>query len=161
MISLSWIRSAWLLLFSACTPLGLWLYEDPVVSVSRITLERRVSRSPGSSPVVVVLAVQNPNDYPLSTERLELSLRLDGVPIGRIKRDSTAQVATKTVSTVALALPLEKHATSARLDALTTGSRVFAVRGRATFRTPIGSRKVSFAEEGKMVFGQRRRDSVP
>jgi LEA14-like dessication related protein len=161
MISLSWIRSAWLLMLGACTPLGLWLYEDPVVSVYRITLERRASRAPGSSPVVVVLAVQNRNDYPLSTERLELSLHLDGVPIGRIKRDSTAPVGTNTVSTLALALPLEKQATSARLDALVTGSHIFAVRGRATFRTPIGSRKVSFAEEGEMIFGQRRSDSLP
>jgi LEA14-like dessication related protein len=160
MIRLRWNRLAWLLPLSACTPLGLWLYEDPVVTVSGITLERGGSRPPGSSPVIVALAVQNLNDYPLSTERLELSLRLDGVPIGRLKRDSTVPVGTDTISTVALALPLEKQATSARLASLVTGLHTFAVRGRATFRTPIGTRKVSFAHEGEMVFGQRRNDSL-
>ena len=155
MISLWWIRSAWLLSLGGCTPLGLWLYEDPVVSVFRITLARRAAGPAGSSPVIVVLAVQNRNDYPLSTERLELSLRLDGIPIGQIKRDSTAPVGTNTVSTVAIALPVKEHATSARLNALVKGRRVFAVRGRATFRTPIGRRKISFAEEGEIVWSAR------
>jgi hypothetical protein len=160
MIGLRPIQAGWLLMLSGCTPLGLWLYDDPIVTVSRITLERSGSRPPASSPVIVALAVHNLNDYPLSTERLELSLRLDGVPIGRFKRDSTVPVGTDTVSTVALALPLEKQA-PAHLEALVTGTHSFAVRGRATFRTPIGSRKVSFAQEGEMVFGQRQSDSLP
>ena len=155
-------RAAWLLLLlGACTPLGLWIYEDPAVTVSRITLERRGPAAPGLSPVVVALAVKNPNDYPLSAERLELSLRLDGVPIGRLKRDSTVPVATDTVSTVALALPLETRATPARMEAFVAGSHMFLVQGRATFRTPIGRRKVSFAQEGEMVFRDRSPDSLP
>jgi LEA14-like dessication related protein len=154
-------RAAWLLLLGACTPLGLWVYEDPAVTVSRITLERRGATALGSSPVIVALAVKNPNDYPLSAERLEVSLRLDGVPIGRLKRDSTVPVATDTVSTVALALPLETQATPARMEAFVAGTHMFVVQGRATFRTPIGRRKVSFAQEGEMVFRDRPRDSLP
>jgi hypothetical protein len=87
---------------------------------------------------------------------MEVSLRLDGVPIGRIKQDRTVSVATDTISTVALPLRLEKHATPSRLQALDSGSHNFAVSGRATFQTPIGTRKVRFAEEGKMIFGQRQ-----
>lgn len=161
MIGLRPSRVVWIVLLTACTPLGLWLYEDPVVTVSRITLERGGSGPPGSSPVIVALAVHNLNDYPISTERLELSLRLDGVPIGRFKRDSTVAVKTDTVSTVALALPLEKQATPAQLETLVTGTHMFVVQGRATFRTPIGKRKVSFAQEGEMIFGHRASDSSP
>jgi LEA14-like dessication related protein len=153
-------RAAWLLLLGACTPLGLWVYEDPAVSVSRITLERRGAAAPGSSPVIVALAMKNPNDYPLSAERLELSLRLDGVPIGRLKRDSTVPLATDTISTVALALPLERQATPARLEAFVVGTHMFMVQGKAIFRTPIGRRKVSFAQEGEMVFRDRPPDSL-
>jgi LEA14-like dessication related protein len=132
-----------------------------VVTVSRITLELGKSRAAGSSPVIVALAVQNVNDYPLSAERLELSLRLDGVPIGRLKHDSTVPVATDTVSVVALALPLEKPATAQRLGVLGWGAHTFAVRGRATFRTPIGIRKVRFAQEGSLIFGERPSHSSP
>jgi LEA14-like dessication related protein len=147
-----WRRAAWLWLLTACTPVGLWLYEDPVVTVAGIRLNLGTSGQSGSSPVIVALAVKNSNDYPLSTEQVELSLRLDGVPIGRLKRDSTVQVGTDTVSMVALPLALEKQATSEHLQGLGSGTHNFAVRGRATFRTPIGMRKVRFAQEGAMVF---------
>jgi len=149
-----WIGAAWLVLLGSCTPLGFWIYEDPVVTVSRVTLERREAWS-STSPVVVALAVHNRNDYPISTTRMEISLRLDGIPIGRLKQDSTHPVPMEGVSTVALLLALEKRATPSHLRTLDTGSHRFAVSGRATFRTPIGMRRVRFAEEGEMIFGRR------
>jgi LEA14-like dessication related protein len=148
-------RAAVGVLIGACTPLGLWVYEDPVVTVSRVTLELREPRPSTSSPVVVALDVHNRNDFPLSTTRMELSLRLDGIPIGRLKQDNRVPVATDTVSTVALPLKLERQATQARLRTLDTGSHIFLVSGRATFETPIGPRKVNFAEQGEMIFGRR------
>jgi LEA14-like dessication related protein len=148
-------------LLGACTPLGLWIYEDPLVTVSRVTLELRGARSSTTSPVVVALDLHNRNDYPLSTTRMELSLQLDGIPIGRLKQNNRVAVATDGVSTVALPLKLEKQATPSRLRTLDTGSHVFLVSGRATFETPIGTRKVNFAEQGEMIFGRRREGSVP
>jgi len=149
----------WGLLIGGCTPLGLWLYEDPVVTVSQITLE--LGSVPARSPVIVALAMQNTNDYPLSTETVELSLRLDGVPVGQLKRDSTVPVAMDTVSTVALPLSLAKQATPQRLQTWRSGTHTFAVRGRAIFRTPIGRRKVPFAQEGSLVFDARPLGSAP
>lgn len=99
--------------------------------------------------------MQNTNDYPLSTERVELSLRLDGLPIGQSNRDSTVPVAMDTVSTVALPIALVREATPERLRKLGSGTHTFAVRGQATFQTPIGKRKVPFAQEGSMIFGAR------
>jgi LEA14-like dessication related protein len=148
-------RAAFGVLLGACTPLGLWIYEDPVVTVSRVTLELREPRSSASSPVVVALAVHNRNDFPLSTTRMELSLRLDGIPIGRLKQNNRVAVDTDTISTVALPLKLEKQATPSHLRTLDSGSHVFLVSGRATFETPIGTRKVHFAEQGEMIFGRR------
>ncbi len=142
-------------LIGACTPLGLWIYEDPVVTVARVTLELREPRSSASSPVVVALAVHNRNDFPLSTTRMELSLRLNGIPIGRLKQNNRVAVATDTISTVALPLKLEKQATPSHLRTLDGGRHVFLVSGRATFETPIGTRKVHFAEQGEMIFGRR------
>jgi LEA14-like dessication related protein len=147
-----WCRAAWFGLLTACTPVGLWLYEDPVVTVAGIRLNLEASRQSGSAPVIVALAVKNSNDYPLSTGQVELSLRLDGVAIGRLQRDSPVEVATDTVSTVALALALRDDAMQENLKVFGSGTHNFAVRGRATFRTPIGVRKVRFAQEGAMVF---------
>jgi LEA14-like dessication related protein len=143
------------MLLGGCTPLGLWVYEDPVVTVSRVTLEKKAARAQGASPVVVALAVDNRNDFALSSERVELSLRLDGVPIGRLRRDSTVSVAMAAISTLALPLTLEKQTTPERLTALGTGTHTFSVQGRATFRTPFGMRKVRFEQEGAMMFGER------
>jgi hypothetical protein len=53
---------------AACTPLGFWVYDDPGLEVSRV----RVDHAANNDPVVLGLAVWNPNDYDLSTSRLEL-----------------------------------------------------------------------------------------
>ena len=92
---------------------------------------------------------------------MEVSLRLDGVPIGRLRQDSTLPVPMEGVSTVALPLALEKRATRSHLRTLDPGSHRYAVSGRATFQTPIGTRRVRFAEEGDMIFGQRLSQSSP
>ena len=109
------------LLLAGCTPLGLWLYEDPVVTVSRITLQFGQAERP-HYPVVVALAVKNANDYEISAEQVELSLRLNGMHIGQLKRESPLTVATDTVSTLALPLVLAKQATPERLRALGAGT---------------------------------------
>jgi LEA14-like dessication related protein len=150
----AWWQFAWGILLGGCTPLGLWLYEDPVVTVSQITFQfARSGSTPG--PVIVALALENSNDYPLEAEQVELSLRLDGVPIGQLKRDSRVPVATDTVSTVALPLAVDRRTTAERLRSIGPGTHTFAVRGRATFQTPIGKRDVRFAQEGSLVFAVR------
>jgi LEA14-like dessication related protein len=158
MICRCWCRVAPVVLLGACTPIGLWVYEDPVVTVARVTLELKESRRLG---MVVALAVDNRNTYALATERVELSLRLDGVPVGRVDRDSSVPVAKAAVSTVALALPLQKPTSPERLTALSSGTHTFAVQGRATFRTPFGKREVAFEQEGAMMFGERPSNSAP
>jgi LEA14-like dessication related protein len=147
------------MLLGGCTPQGLWLYEDPVVTVSQITFQfGRSGTTP--APVIVALDLKNANDYPLEAQQVELSLRLDGVPIGRLKRDSAVAIATDTISTVALPLPLDRSTTPDRLRSMGSGTHTFAVRGRATFQTPIGKRDVRFAQEGELVFGVRPKDST-
>jgi hypothetical protein len=158
MICRCWCRGVLVIVLGGCTPLGLWVYTDPVVTVSRVTLEVKETRRLG---MIVALAVDNQNTYALSSERVELSLRLDGLPMGRVDRDSTVSVAKTTVSTVALALPLQKQTTPERLAALGSGTHTFAVRGRATFRTPFGMREVRFEQEGAMMFGERPSSSAP
>ena len=133
----------------ACTPLGLWVYEDPGVRVSRVRLG---TDSFSLAPVLIALDVQNPNDYPVSAVHVQLSLELDDERIGELNRDSTVVLASDTTST------WRSHLWSllnCRLDGLTTlraGTHRFTVLGRADFTTPIGKRKVRFAQEGDLSF---------
>jgi LEA14-like dessication related protein len=134
---------------AACTPLGLWVYNDPGLEVSRV----RVNRDAGAAPVVVGLAVWNPNDYDVTTSRLELELKLDDMTVGRVSRDSVVPVPTAGLADVALPLTVRGESARQRIRALRSGTHRFAVEGRATFSTPFGPRKVRFAHEGDLAFG--------
>jgi LEA14-like dessication related protein len=152
-VALSKLRPIlWVMPVLACTPLGLWVYMDPKMSVSRVRLPS-VS-SDGVAPVLVALYVENPNDYPLSTARVELRLRLDGLTVGRLARDSTVSLPKLATSVISMSLDPASDVGPAQLRLLVNGMHRFAVEGRTTFTTPFGARKVRFAQEGEMTFGQ-------
>jgi len=136
----------------ACTPLGLWVYQDPAVTVARVRLQAEGATSP-RVPVEVAIAVWNPNDYPLSATRVELRLQLDDEPVGRLARDSTMTVPRATTSTVALPLALDAGTSDARILSFGYGRHRFLIEGRATFVTPFGRRNVRFAQAGELAFG--------
>jgi hypothetical protein len=140
----------WLLVVVGCTPLGAWVYSDPDLEVGRVRLTQEVS---DKAPLLVAITVRNPNDYDLSSARLELALQLDDVAVGEFARDST--VALPRSATAVIVLPLEPApgATHERLSVLGHGTRHFSVTGRAHLNTPFGVRIVRFAGKGDMVFG--------
>jgi LEA14-like dessication related protein len=139
----------WLVAVLGCTPLGLWLYEDPSVTVSRLRVDTTSAR-----PVLVALDLRNPNDYVVAATRVELQLVLDDLPIGRLDRDSGVTMPKGTATTLALPLTPAQGAARDGLRQFSAGVHRFAVEGRATFTTPIGTRKVRFAQTGEMAFGQ-------
>jgi hypothetical protein len=152
----SW-RVWWLAPVAACTPLGLWVYEDPGVTVSRV---RVAADGVGPSPVMVALDLRNPNDFAVSTTRVELWLVLDGLTVGWLDRDSSVSLP-KGTTTVALPLVPSHVTTPARQRAFDAGTHQFTIEGQAFFATPIGERKVRFAQTGEMAFGQRELPSSP
>jgi LEA14-like dessication related protein len=133
----------------ACTPLGLWVYDDPGLEVSRV----RVNHDASADPVVVSLAVFNPNDYDVATSRMELELKLDNVAVGRFSGESVVSVPTVGLADVALPLTLQGQSVRQRIRALRSGTHRFAVEGRVTFSTPFGPQKVRFAHAGDLAFG--------
>lgn len=132
----------------ACTPLGVWVYDDPGLEVSRVRVEHETSRD----PLVLGLAVWNPNDYDVTTARLELQLKVDDVPVGHYSRDSVIPVPQVGLADLTLPLTVPKGQVRQRIRALSSGTHRFAVEGRATFSTPFGRRKVRFAHEGDLAF---------
>jgi LEA14-like dessication related protein len=152
-MTLRWLVGTWWAVgLVACTPLGLWMYEDPAVTVSRVRLD---ADARGTAPVIVALDLRNPNDYALSATSVQFNLRLDELPIGRLTRTgSSVEVPKAGTSTVAVPLEPDQGTNPARLKALSSGVHRFAVEGEATFATPIGNRRVRFAEEGELAFGR-------
>ncbi len=134
---------------AACTPLGLWLYDEPGFEVSRVRLHDEAH----ADPVVLGLAVWNPNYYQVATERLELQLRVDDVLLGHFSRDSIIPVPETGLADLALPLTVPRGPIRSRIRALGSGTHRFAVEGRATFSTPFGSQDVRFAHAGDLVFG--------
>ncbi|HKT58557.1 MAG TPA: hypothetical protein VJQ46_00810 [Gemmatimonadales bacterium] len=139
----------WLIAMAACTPVGVWIYQDPRVTVSHVRLDIDTT---SARPVLVALDLRNPNDYVISATRVELRLALDDFPIGRLAQDSSVPVP-KGTATVALPLIPDRSATRARLQGFNSGVHRFAIQGLATFTTPIGKRKVRFAQTGELAFG--------
>jgi LEA14-like dessication related protein len=141
-----------------CTPLGLWVYQDPEVTVSRV---RVGVDSLSNAPLLVALDLENPNDYPLSTVKLELSLELDSLQVGELSRDSMVTLPEEGISTVALPLVPGEDISAGRLVRLGEGTHHFAVEGHAEFKTPFGKRRVRFAQEGDLKFGPSSPPSAP
>jgi len=134
-----------------CTPLGVWVYEDPRVTVSRV---RVAADSQTARPVLVALDLKNPNDYVVSATRVELRLVLDDMPIGRF--DSASSVALpKGTAEVSVPLVIDRGTSASQLQAFNSGVHRFSVQGRATFVTPVGKRKVQFVQVGQMTFGTK------
>ena len=140
----------WLLPALGCTPLGMWVYHHPSVTVSRVRVD---AQAEGTLPVVVALDMQNPNDYTISATRVELELLLDSLPIGRLKRDGRLVLPREGTATLALPLEPDRNAPPERMQAFRTGVHRFSVQGRATMATPFGKQDVPFAQEGDLVFG--------
>ncbi len=125
------------------------MYEDPRVTVSRVRLAAEAEHD---APLMVALNLHNPNDFTVSTTRLELRLLLDGLPVGRLDRDSSISLPMGT-EIVTLPLVLYRSRSPAQLRTFRTGSHRFTIVGRATLATPLGKRKVRFAQEGALAFG--------
>jgi LEA14-like dessication related protein len=140
----------WLGALGACTPLGFWVYDDPAFEVSRVRLDMEQATD---STVLVALYVWNPNDYDLSTTRLELRLQLDGKTVGHFRRDSIIPVPPSATATLSLPFIPASNTTGGQLAAFRTGTHRFEVEGQAVFQTPFGDRRVRVAHAGDMAFG--------
>ena len=90
-------------LLVACTPMGVWLYEEPTVGLEDVLIDTSTGES--ALPPYVILAVKNRNDFELSLRHVELVLHIDGGEIGRIAVDTIVTLAPITVRPVRLMVP--------------------------------------------------------
>jgi hypothetical protein len=133
-------------LTAGCTPLGLWVYEEPRIGLQDVLIDTSTSAS--ALPPYVVLTVGNRNDYSLSLRQVELVLQLDGRDIGNVVVDTVVPLRPIMNQPVRIMVPPRDDDARTRLAAIRAGRpHSYAVRGRARVETPIGLRRIGFEEE--------------
>jgi len=126
-------------LLAACTPFGVWLYEEPTVGLDEVLID--TSSAESALPPYVILAVKNRNDYELSLRNVELVLRVDGRDVGSVAVDTIVTLGPIATRAVRLKVP------PIRIAGTRSGTHRYGIVGRARLETPIGERRIGFHEE--------------
>lgn len=135
-----------LLLLAGCTPLGVWLYEEPRVTGSTVELQAdTVAHGDDGRRANVVIHVRNPNAFDLATSRIEVAVELDGRRVEALALD-TAITLRRNRST-RLVVPFSSGGDGAArvAGALDRPGPRLDLAGRLELETPIGRRRVRFA----------------
>lgn len=139
------IPLAALAILAACTPMGVWLYEEPTVGLEDVLIDTSAGES--ALPPYVILAVKNRNDFELSLRHIELVLQIDGNEIGRVAVDTIVTLEAIAVRPVRVRVPPLDAQARGRIAGLRAGVHRYAVAGRARLETPIGERRIGFKHE--------------
>jgi hypothetical protein len=132
-------------LLAACTPMGVWLYEEPTVGLDDVLID--TSAGDAALPPYVILAVKNRNDFELSLRHIELLLQIDGNDIGTVRVDTIVTLAPLAIRPVRVKVAPTDGTARGRISALRAGIHRYAVVGRARLETPIGERRIGFRHE--------------
>jgi LEA14-like dessication related protein len=136
---------------AACTPLGLWLYDDPRISVNELT----VALDQSAEPFGVTLRLENPNDFDVTIARVETELSLDGRSVSRATHEQPSTLPDGGDAQVRVPMQTSDSVRQALSAQLATGTHRYLVQGRVTLNTPIGERRVSFQSSGSGSFQKR------
>jgi hypothetical protein len=129
------ILAAFLFLLPGCTPLGIWVYEEPTIEITGVGLQ-----------------VSNVNDFAVSLEKVQLLLVLNGSPVVDRELSTAASFRARDRQTVEIGVAWRDVGPGLRPEGLAVGSRRYSVVGHAMLRTPIGQRRIRFARAGTEDF---------
>lgn len=121
-----------------CTPLGMWIYEDP-----RFTLVDVRATADSSPGLVLVLAGCNTNDYELQTEPMTTRLILAGHKAGESVGGNSIVLPSRAASHIPVNMKAEVPAGSGGTQQLS-----FTLVNEVTVLSPIGPRKLAQSEHG-------------
>ncbi len=131
-----------------CTPLGAWIYDDPQVVFSRLTVR------PGNQsglPYDLVLTVYNCNDYDLTGTTLDLSLSAAGSPLSKVTYTDAFTIRNLETTNLTIPLALSPDSESGFWSALEVAGDNVELVGQLTLNTPIGPRRVRFGRRGSLA----------
>lgn len=136
----------------ACTPLGLWVYEDPSMALREATQVRIPGDPTAGDSLEMVLVGCNLNDYDLIGASVRSRLAIAGQTVSEGVTDRRILLATRDTSRFIVMLPLSNIMTTADGTA-----RPFELVVASVVRTPLGDRDLSYSLRGQV---QRTGDNL-
>lgn len=124
-----------------CTPLGMWVYEDPRFSLVEVRPD-----SGAGGQIQLLLVACNLNDYDLQTDSLGSLLLIENRLAGSAGESSSIVLPSRTAQSVML------HLVARVPEGAPPEDRVpFSVVSQVTVQSPIGPRHVVSREKGVMT----------
>ena len=137
---------------AGCTPLGLWIYQEPTIEITSVTLS---DAGAAEYPIRIALQVSNGNDFEVSLEKVDLRLLVNGSPIVDRELSTAALFPAGDRHTVEIGVAWRDVGPGLRPEGLGPGDHRYSVDGEAHLRTPIGRRSIRFARAGTDSFEGR------
>ena len=132
-----------LALLPGCIPLGLWIYEDPIVEVTSVAVDPADTKF----PVRLDLSLSNANDFDVSMLRVQLNLWVNGSAVVDRVVEGKAVFPPRDKQVVQIGVAPSDLSPGARPVAIGAG-RGYAVEGYVILKTPIGERRIPFTRTG-------------
>lgn len=146
---------------SACTPLGMWLYEDPTFALAAVQL---VGEGSGTTSLEFVMAGCNRNDYDVQAQRLDVQLELNGSRVGKMTQDVPIMLTMRDQTPVPVLLPGWSGSPSPGAEEREV---TFKLVGTGVISSPMGQRTVRIVQQGTVRIKDAKpvswvaRDAVP
>ena len=129
----------------ACTPLGLWVYEEPKVEVTGIAVDPTAD---AQFPVQIGLSVSNANDFEVSLIRVQVRFLVGGNTLVERELPTAALFPARDRQTVKIGVSSADLVPGARQRAVPGASQKYFLDGYALLKTPLGERRIPFLRTG-------------
>jgi len=133
---------------SDCTPLGLWMYEDPTVAIAAARLR------PGAPATAEIdLVIRNANDFDLTLTASSVTLDLGERRVAQAELSHDITLARNYANPVTVILPAGEPGPALRAAADRQEETGYQVSAAMRIRTPIGVRRVHGGQGGRAMLG--------
>jgi LEA14-like dessication related protein len=125
-----------------------WILEAPSFTLREITLN---PRSFTEMQLLLGLDVQNPNRFDITLRSFEYTIYLNQEEIGTGRLEKELLIPSSAITRIQAPVAAEfKNLGSSMMSVITGKGLPYKIEGKADVKTVIGSRTISFANEGRL-----------
>lgn len=129
----------------ACTPLGLWVYEEPNVEVTGIAVDAAAN---AEFPLQIGLSVSNANDFEVSLLRVQVRFLVGGNTLVERELPTAALFPARDRRVVKIGVASSDLLPGAGRRVVAGASQRYYLDGYAILKTPLGERRIPFLRTG-------------